>query len=158
MNGGTLELNNSTLSGNSAPANKGGAIANDPGRGTTVATLENTILANSPSSGDCSFDPIFGKIIDGGYNLASYDTCNLKSTNHSHHDVDPGLGPLQYNGGPTQTHALLGGSPAINGGNNAFAVDADGNPLPYDQRGQGFAWIVGPAVDIGAFERQTLVS
>jgi len=53
---------------------------------------------------------------------------------------------------------LLGGSPAINGGNNAFAVDAAGNPLPYDQRGQGFARIVGPAVDIGAFELQTLVS
>jgi len=37
-------------------------------------------------------------------------------------------------------------------------VDAAGNHLPYDQRGQGFARIVGPAVDIGAFELQTLVS
>ena len=77
-----------------------------------MATLENTILANSPSSGDCFFDPIFGKIIDGGYNLASDDTCNLESTNHSHHDIDPGLGPLQYNGGPTQAHALLAARPS----------------------------------------------
>jgi len=35
-----------------------------------VATLENTIMANSPSGGDGAYDPIFGKIIDGGYNLA----------------------------------------------------------------------------------------
>ncbi len=47
----------------------------------------------------------------------------------------PGLGTLANNGGPTETIALLAGSPAIDAGNNALAVDASGNPLLYDQRG-----------------------
>jgi hypothetical protein len=55
------------------------------------------------------------------------------------------LGPLQDNGGPTQTHALLAGSPALNAGNNAYATATD-------QR--GFARIVGGTIDIGAFEVQ----
>jgi hypothetical protein len=72
--------------------------------------------------------------------------------------VDPDLGPLADNGvptPPTQTMALLPGSPAIDAGDNALAVDASGNPLQYDQRGPGFARIVNGTVDIGAFEVQT---
>jgi hypothetical protein len=63
--------------------------------------------------------------------------------------ADPKLGPLADNGGPTMTHALLAGSPAI---------DAGPNPVPtftgnqFDQRGTGFARIVGGLVDIGSFE------
>ena len=56
-----------------------------------------------------------------------------------------GLQPLAYNGGPTRTHALRLDSIAIDAGNNA----AD---LPSDQRGPGFARVVGTAADIGAFE------
>jgi len=59
------------------------------------------------------------------------------------------LGPLQNNGGPTRTHALLAGSPAIDAGNNAANVD-------FDQRGAGFVRIVGASADIGAFEVQTV--
>jgi hypothetical protein len=65
--------------------------------------------------------------------------------------ADPKLGPLADNGGPTMTHALLAGSPAI---------DAGPNPVPtftgnqFDQRGTGFARIVGGLVDVGAFEFQ----
>jgi hypothetical protein len=55
------------------------------------------------------------------------------------------LGPLQDNGGPTQTMALLSGSPAIDAGDNTGAPDTD-------QR--GFARIVGGTIDIGAFEVQ----
>ena len=62
------------------------------------------------------------------------------------------LGPLADNGGPTLTHALLAGSPAINTGSNALAVDADGNALTTDQRGIGFDRINFGQVDIGAFE------
>jgi hypothetical protein len=65
--------------------------------------------------------------------------------------VDPLLGPLANNGGPTQTEALLAGSPAIDKGPNplpTFPLNAN------DQRGSGFARVVGPAVDIGAFEVQ----
>jgi hypothetical protein len=69
--------------------------------------------------------------------------------------VDPLLDPngLQDNGGPTQTIALMPGSPAINAGDNALAVDADEIPLAFDQRGPGFPRFVG-TVDIGAFEVQ----
>ena len=66
--------------------------------------------------------------------------------------LDPVLGPLAFNGGPTRTHALLPGSPAIDAGSNALAVDEDGDPLLTDQRGDGFDRIVSGTVDIGAFE------
>ena len=62
-------------------------------------------------------------------------------------DADPMLFALNDNGGATWTHALMNGSPALDTGNNAGAL-AD------DQRGTGFARVVGAAADIGAFERQ----
>jgi hypothetical protein len=62
------------------------------------------------------------------------------------------LGPLQDNGGPTFTHALLIGSPAINAGDPSF------NPPPdYDQRGPGYPRVVNGRIDIGSFEVQTIV-
>jgi hypothetical protein len=64
----------------------------------------------------------------------------------------PLLGPLAYNGGPTRTHALLPGSPAIDAGNNCVLVEngcGTGSPsLPNDQRGYGR----NGSVDIGAYE------
>jgi hypothetical protein len=59
------------------------------------------------------------------------------------------LGPLQDNGGPTLTHALLPGSPAINAGDPNFTP-----PPLYDQRGPGFDRIVKGRIDIGSFELQ----
>ena len=68
--------------------------------------------------------------------------------------ANPGLGRLGDNGGPTPTIALRAGSPAIDKGSNALAVDpTTGLPLATDQRGTGFPRIVGGTVDIGAFER-----
>lgn len=57
------------------------------------------------------------------------------------------LGPLKFNGGPTQTHARLGHSPGI---------DQGGNPstLAYDQRGSPFARVSNAVADIGAYEVQ----
>src|SRR5262249_32666420 len=63
-------------------------------------------------------------------------------------NLDPKLGPLQDNGGPTLTHALLPGSPALDAGDNAGAPT-------HDQRGPGFPRIFGGTIDIGAFEVQT---
>lgn len=60
---------------------------------------------------------------------------------------DPQLLPLSENGGPTRTHALAPGSPAIDRGRNP---DRDA----YDQRGEGYARIVGVATDIGSYELQ----
>ncbi len=63
--------------------------------------------------------------------------------------VDPLLGPLTDNGGPTLTHALLPGSPAIDHGDPAFLPPPD-----YDQRGAGFPRVVNGRIDMGAFEVQ----
>jgi hypothetical protein len=71
--------------------------------------------------------------------------------------VDPLLAALGNNGGPTFTMALLPGSPAIDAGGNTPVIDpATGLPLTTDQRGAGFARIVGGGVDVGAFEVQSL--
>src|SRR5687768_12758054 len=61
------------------------------------------------------------------------------------------LGPLADNGGPTFTHALLDGSPAINAGDPA-TVAGSGNTPEFDQRGTGFPRVVGGRIDMGAFE------
>ena len=98
---GTTTLTNCTLSGNSA--SNGGGISN----GGTL-TLRHTIVANSPSGGDCT-----GPASDGGHNLQWPGT----DCGETHSDrLDPLLDPLANNGGPTQTIALLPGSPAINAG------------------------------------------
>jgi CSLREA domain-containing protein len=68
--------------------------------------------------------------------------------------LDPMLGPLSDNGGPTLTHALLPGSPAINAGDLNAVAGQDGVP-EFDQRGEPFGRIVGGRIDIGAFEYQT---
>jgi hypothetical protein len=65
--------------------------------------------------------------------------------------ADPVLGPLQNNGGTTETHALLAGSPAINAGPNPVPVFPTNE---FDQRGDGFLRVVEGVVDIGAFEVQ----
>ena len=62
-------------------------------------------------------------------------------------NTDPLLGPLQDNGGPTYTHALLPGSPAIDAGDPNFTP-----PPFYDQRGPGFDRVVNGRIDIGSFE------
>ena len=66
--------------------------------------------------------------------------------------INPLLAPLANNGGPTQTRALLTNSPAINRGSNALAAG-----LTTDQRGNPFARILQTTVDMGAFERATLL-
>ena len=139
-NFGTINVSNSTISGNSATVAYSGIYNED------TATLKNTIVANSPSpGGNCG-----GGITDGGYNLDSDGSCGFGTTNHSlsgtmDNPLNPQLGPLANNGGPTKTHALLAGSPAINKGNSFEATT--------DQR--GVARPQGAAPDIGAFEVDT---
>src|SRR5262249_58650371 len=64
---------------------------------------------------------------------------------------DPRLGPLQDHGGPTLTHALLPGSPALDAGSNGLTAG-----ITTDQRGFPFARTAGGTVDIGAYEAQSL--
>jgi parallel beta-helix repeat protein/predicted outer membrane repeat protein len=65
--------------------------------------------------------------------------------------VDPALGPLGNNGGPTETHEPQQGSPAIDAGDPAIS-----KPPDEDQR--GLPRIVGEAIDIGSVEQQEQVS
>jgi len=65
--------------------------------------------------------------------------------------IDPLLAPLADNGGPTQTHALLAGSPAIDAGDPTAVAGVGDTPL-FDQRGTGFDRVLGGRLDIGAFE------
>lgn len=138
--GGTLTVIHSTFTGNSAPT--GGGIYN---QGSTV-TIRHSIIANSPSGGNCDG---WGTINDAGYNLDSESTCGFSAVG-SLSNTAPLLGPLANNGGPTRTHALLEGSPAINGGDPAFQPGS----VLWDQRGAGFPRRVGARIDIGAVERR----
>lgn len=123
-NTSVVKINNSTLSGNSASPN-GGGICNS---GTVM--LQNSIVANSPTGGNC-----YGTTVSNGYNLSSDSTCNFSNTGDLN-NIDPQLGPLQYNGGPTQTMVLPAGSPAIDAGNPGGCTDDQGRLLKTDQRGQ----------------------
>jgi predicted outer membrane repeat protein len=136
INYSSLSVTNSTFSGNSATGS-GGAINNGAG----TAALANTIVANSTSGGNCS-----GTITNGGNNIDDGATCGWGSTDGSMSGTPPLLGPLADNGGPTQTMALLAGSPAIDG----VTFNAPNFAPPTDQR--GITRPQGPAYDIGAFE------
>ena len=67
--------------------------------------------------------------------------------------IDPLLGPHAENGGPTLTHALLPGSPAIDAGNPNAVAGFNGVP-EFDQRGAPFVRVDGARIDMGAFEFQ----
>jgi hypothetical protein len=151
--GGTLEVSNSTLYGNSVQDEFafGGGIDN-----AGEATFKNTIVANSHSAsgGSCPGDFGSADITDGGYNLDSDNTCGFPTNNNSLSGVDPMLGDLADNGGPTMTHALLEGSPAIDQGNSFAAItDQRGKPRLFDFDASSIA-PGGDGSDIGAFERQ----
>lgn len=146
--GGAVSILNSTISDNSSAngPESGGGIWHGGG----TLTLGNTILANNVN-GDCA-----GSATDLGNNLTTSTlACGLShSVNGNIIGQDAKLGPLQENGGPTLTHVLLPGSPALNAGNNAIARDPQNQPLVTDQRGEGFARVINDVVDIGAYEEQ----
>jgi hypothetical protein len=112
-----------------------------------TVTVTNTIIANSPG-GDCYIGD-FGAIIDGGYNISSDDTCGFDPANGSMPNTDPMLGPLQDNGGPTWTHALLPGSPAIDAEDDTLCPPTDQRGIIRPQDGDGDSLAT---CDIGSFE------
>jgi hypothetical protein len=90
-----------------------------------------------------------GSITSLGHNIEDHHQCFSAPGTGDRLDTDPGLGPLQNNGGPTDTMAPQPGSPAIHGG-EVGCVDAAGQPLNDDQRG-----LPRPLVcDIGAYQGQ----
>lgn len=135
--GPEVSITNCTFSGNSATNGELGGAINSNGGSVTVT---NSIIANSPSGGNC-----FGAITDGGNNLDSDGTCGFISG-----ITNPSLDPagLESHGGRTKTIALQPGSPAIDAGDDTTCNSAPINGV--DQR--GLARSNGTHCDIGAYE------
>ncbi|MEH1924481.1 beta strand repeat-containing protein [Nostoc sp.] len=161
--GGIINLLNSTVTNNTFSGILGyaGGVSNRSG----TVNLKNTIVAGNLSlDGRLQLYPDLSGTFNGNNNNLIGSLTGASGTIGTGTDIinpNPGLGPLQNNGGLTLTHALLTGSPAINAGNNNLIpvdtqdLDGDGNtsePIPYDER--GLARVVGGKVDIGAFEVQ----
>jgi hypothetical protein len=163
-----VTITNSTISGNTSTGWHGGAIFHTDGvlnllnstitnnRGPDWAPstifigsfdsfVPTLILTNTIISGNqwyaCDHWTGSSIVISGGHNIVQDDTCNPIATDLI--TGNAGLGPLADNGGPTFTHAILPGSPAIDAADNALCPATD-------QR--GVARPQGPACDIGAYE------
>jgi hypothetical protein len=138
----TLQLANSTLSNNSATFLAGGIL------NFGQLQIGNTIL-NAGASGVNLYVNGGGTVTSLGYNLSSDDAGGFLTGPGDQVFTNPMLGPLHNNGGPTLTHALLPGSPAIDTGDPNFTP-----PPLFDQRGPGFDRVVNGRIDKGSFEVQ----
>ncbi|WP_139559210.1 choice-of-anchor Q domain-containing protein [Methylotetracoccus oryzae] len=137
---GSLTVRNSTLTGNRAGADGGGLFMYWGG----TITLSNTLIARNKGPGsDCSIrDTDYLARNFEGVNLIADGSCDVLANGGI--SGDPKLGRLRDNGGPTLTHALRAGSPAIDAADAALCPKTD-------QR--GITRPPGAACDIGAFER-----
>lgn len=142
-NKGALTLIDCTVYGNEAQ--NGGGVFNEG-----LAGAWGTILAGNISTANQGAD-VFGPLNSLGYNLIQQtnDATITNVVTGNLYGVDPLLGPLQNNGGPTPTHAFLPRSPAIDAGSSTDfpATDQRGVARPVDGDGDGVA-----VSDIGAFE------
>lgn len=159
--GATATINQSTISGNAAKGGGSGidnlapmtlkysTVSNNLGYAAaginSGATVKGTIVANNSLVTGGTLD-CYGALNSLGYNLIETTTFCLILGDPTGNiiGVDPALGGLADNGGPTRTHALLPGSPAIDAGS------PDCPPPATDQR--GVVRPQGAACDIGAYE------
>lgn len=133
---GTLRITDSTIAFNTARQPGGGIFVN-----SGAPTLKNAIVSNNQSD-FAPFKNCSTSVTSEGNNLERGTSCGFSGPGDK--NADPRLGELANNGGPTNTHALLRRSPAINAGGSPFpATDQRGIPRP-----QGFA------NDIGSFEKK----
>ncbi|MEZ6132320.1 MAG: choice-of-anchor Q domain-containing protein [Planctomycetaceae bacterium] len=156
--GNTAEIyvTNSTFVGNSNLglvnfAEAGGTVTGGYGN-SLFATFSDSVVSTGAGTLD---------VTSSGFNIFQ-DTPTGDTVASDRLNTDPLIGPLQDNGGPTFTRALLSGSPAIDTGDNNQALDLSdltgGTVLTTDQRGTGFARVVDgdvnatATVDVGAFE------
>ena len=157
-NEASLQLTNATIAGNEVGSGSGGGLRLAAG----AAVLHNTLIAkNWKGSGTgATEDDVSGAVnLQSSYNLIG-DGAGTNLTNgvqgnqvgSASNPVNPLLAPLGDNGGPTQTMALLPGSPAIDAGDNSWASQTDQRGLPRITDGNGDGTAV---VDIGAFETLT---
>ena len=136
-----IKISNSTIAYNSAQYKGGGIYA----KNCSGFTLQSSIIA----------DNLVTTINEQSYSDAAVSSCTVMGSNNLVGGLSfplpgtltgpAGLTPLANNGGRVKTHALLENSPAINAGNNFLNLAGDERGLPR---------VVGPAADIGAYERQ----
>lgn len=145
-----LHLANSTIAFNHATAGAGGVMFLLSGVYDAEGTLtaQSSIIASNTTDSDVAADLGADDVLaaSGANNLVATADPAITLPGDTL-TADPLLLPLASNGGPTRTHALDDGSPAIDTGNNAAELE-------FDQRGEHFARVSGSAADIGAFERQ----
>jgi hypothetical protein len=161
VNAAAATLVNVTVTQNSAHC--GGGLFRRPGGG--VFSLTNTIVAGNLVDFAGTGRDLSGDFASRGHNLIGDPTggtglsagVNGDLVGQFDRPLDPRLGPVTDNGGSTQTHALLAGSPAIDHGDNAVTKEITEVRLTADQRGRrrikdgnGDGRVV---IDIGAFER-----
>ena len=149
---GSITIADSTISDNVSEADGGGIYMNDD---ASLIVARNSIVAGNSASNASDLRAANATTIDIQYSLigdtvgsgidSSTGTGNLLN-------LSPRLAELANNGGPTKTHALLPGSPAHNAGNPNVTPTAGAS----DQRGAPFRRVAGAAIDMGAFERQTV--
>ena len=145
-----LTLSNSTIAFNQAALLDNGPYRRDAGLHVQAPTeLSSTIVSNNLAGGVAADVSTYGLLgnITGANDLVLAPEAGVDLPAGTIVGQDPLLYPLAGNGGATRTHGLMPGSPAIDTGNDAAGED-------YDQRGVGFARVVGAFADIGAFESQ----
>ena len=150
ITGGTVKIHNSTIAQNKTSATNGfggGLDVSDANSGVNLEIVSSIIAGNSAKTDaemTCSFN--VGKV-NVSFSLIQHVTIGTVFTDGGGNvnGVDPLLGALASNGGPTQTILPKAGSPVIGKGSNPDMLTAD-------QRGIGFVRTLGAAIDIGAVE------
>lgn len=137
---GSMQMMNSTVADNDAyhDATGGVIVLGD-------SDIESSIIARNQGDGAADLSSDGAPVTISGANNLIVVVDPSVSVPPDTLDADPMLAALSDNGGPTQTLALLPGSPAIDAGNNVAA-------LATDQRGPGYPRVVGVSADIGAYE------
>jgi parallel beta-helix repeat protein len=160
---GTLSIQNSTITANRSTLDQsGGGWAGGLNMETdkpSLVSLSSTIVAGNTDQNGVAPD-LSGPVTlsnclvgDGTGSGLTEAPVGAPDVNGNlvggplHGVIDPKLGSLADNGGPTETCALLAGSPAIDMGSNPVS-------LAYDQRGEGYPRVLGAQADIGAFEAE----
>ncbi len=140
-----IDVRHSTIVNNefvNSPAQIGSGVFATSG----TTNVENTIVAaNVGSSGDCGASAANNLVFDSASIVGNATGCLFLGTPRT---LNPLVGPLADNGGPTQTHSLQLGSPALESGTTAGCVGLDGAALTVDQRGE----LRNGVCDVGAFE------
>jgi hypothetical protein len=138
---GAVALVNATITDNTAPAGSGISDASDKA-GYPFSIESSLVAGNHVPDGSASEEIVTVHDISGSHDLIASANVALPGDTIG---GDPLLAPLADNGGPTKTHALLAGSPAIDAGSNTLNLETD-------QRGDGYVRVFGTTADIGAFE------